>query len=144
RTGHWRHLRQRDKSDNRQLFTKSQSGRKTRIATMTSSRQSISDEPIVSSHRVSIGRGGRGNMIAPEEIKEELKKASSNDEHDVIAIAEHNRRRSSSWSLHSSNSGTSKTEAIKDFFRRGSQSKRKSVSQEEILEGKEEEDAVKG
>ncbi|THW12486.1 hypothetical protein D6D23_10123, partial [Aureobasidium pullulans] len=115
RTGHWRHLRQRDKSDNRQLFTKSQSGRKTRIATMTSSRQSISDEPIVSPHRVSIGRGGRGNMIAPEEIKEELKKASSNDEHD--AIAEHNRRRSSSWSLHSSNSGTSKTEAIKDFFR---------------------------
>ncbi|TIA37312.1 hypothetical protein D6C78_04802 [Aureobasidium pullulans] len=109
---------------------------------MTSSRQSISDEPIVSPHRVSIGRGGRGNMIAPEEIKEELKKASSNDEHD--AIAEHNRRRSSSWSLHSSNSGTSKTEAIKDFFRRGSQSKRKSVGQEEILEGKEEEDAVKG
>ncbi|THX26264.1 hypothetical protein D6D10_09738, partial [Aureobasidium pullulans] len=50
---------------------------------MTSSRQSISDEPIVSPHRVSIGRGGRGNMT----------------------IAEHNRRRSSSWSLHSGNSG---------------------------------------
>ncbi|THX09730.1 hypothetical protein D6D13_05884 [Aureobasidium pullulans] len=118
---------------------------------MTSSRQSISDEPIVSPHRVSIGRGGRGNMIAPEEIKEELKKASSNDEHDgpspFLVFQEDTMDtdgRSSSWSLHSSNSGTSKTEAIKDFFRRGSQSKRKSVSQGEILEGKEEEDAEKG
>ncbi|THW50813.1 hypothetical protein D6D22_01034 [Aureobasidium pullulans] len=116
---------------------------------MTSSRQSISDEPIVSPHRVSIGRGGRGNMIAPEEIKEELKKASSNDEHDVpFSVLLENVMDadggSSSWSLHSGNSGTSKTEAIKDLFRRGSQSKRKSVSQEEILEGKEEEDAVKG
>ncbi|THV86432.1 hypothetical protein D6D27_07642 [Aureobasidium pullulans] len=88
-------------------------------------------------------------MIAPEEIKEELKKASSNDEHDVpFSVLLENVMDadggSSSWSLHSSNSGTSKTEAIKEFFRRGSQSKRKSVSQEEILEGKEEEDAVKG
>ncbi|THY41083.1 hypothetical protein D6C98_09399 [Aureobasidium pullulans] len=54
---------------------------------MTSSRQSISDEPIVSPHRVSIGRGGRGNMIAPEEIKEELKKASSNDVHDGMFVS---------------------------------------------------------
>ncbi|THW74104.1 hypothetical protein D6D18_10157 [Aureobasidium pullulans] len=88
-------------------------------------------------------------MIAPEEIKEELKKASSNDVHDApVSVLLENVMdadgRSSSWSLHSGNSGTSKTEAIKEFFRRGSQSKRKSVSQEEILEGKEEEDAVKG
>lgn len=58
---------------------------------------------------------------------------------DSTALAEHNRRRSSSaWSLHSSSSdGTSKTEAIKDFFRRGSQSKRKSESHDEIAEGQE-------
>jgi hypothetical protein len=57
----------------------------------------------------------------------------------MIALAEHNRRRSSStWSLHSSNSGgTSKTEVLKDLFRRGSQSQRKSTSQDGIAEGKE-------
>jgi hypothetical protein len=64
------------------------------------------------------------------------------------ALAEHNRRRSSStWSLHSSSSGgTSKTEALKDFFRRGSQSKRKSISEDGIAEGEEgeeEEEEVK-
>ena len=55
------------------------------------------------------------------------------------ALAEHTHRRSSSaWSLHSSSSdGTSKTEAIKDFFRRGSLSKRKSESHDEIAEGQE-------
>jgi hypothetical protein len=55
------------------------------------------------------------------------------------ALAEHNRRRSSSsWSLHSSSSGgTSKTEVLKDLFRRGSQSKRKSTSQDGIAEGEE-------
>ncbi|CAD0107547.1 unnamed protein product, partial [Aureobasidium uvarum] len=114
---------------------------------MTSSRRSSGEQPIVAPpHRISIGRGGRGNMIAPEEIKDELKKASSNDEHD--ALAEHNHRRSSSsWSLHSGSSGgASKTEAIKDFFRRGSQSRRKDMSQDEIVEGEEEkeEDAVEG
>ncbi|KAH0294180.1 hypothetical protein M436DRAFT_63644 [Aureobasidium namibiae CBS 147.97] len=106
---------------------------------MTSSeRSSEEQQPIVAPpHRVSIGRGGRGNMIGPEEIKYELKKASSSDEYD--ALAEHNHRRSSSsWSLHSSSSqGTSKTESLKDFFRRGSQSKRKSTSQDEIAEGEE-------
>jgi hypothetical protein len=58
------------------------------------------------------------------------------------ALAEHNRRRSSSsWSLHSSSSGgTSKTEALKDLFRRGSQSKRKSTGQDGIVEGEEEEE----
>lgn len=65
-----------------------------------------------------------------------------------LALAEHNRRRSSSnWSLHSSNNGeTSKTDAIKDFFRRGSRSKRKSLSQDEIEERREIEDreAVEG
>jgi len=56
---------------------------------------------------------------------------------ETIALTEHNRRRSSSsWSLHSSSSGgTSKTDALKDFFRRGSQSKRKkSLEQDEIVE----------
>lgn len=65
-----------------------------------------------------------------------------------LALAEHNRRRSSSnWSLHSSNNGeTSKTDAIKDFFRRGSRSKRKSLNQDEIEERREIEDreAVEG
>ncbi|CAD0094635.1 unnamed protein product, partial [Aureobasidium mustum] len=103
---------------------------------MTSSRRRSGEQPIVSPpHRISIGRGGAGNM---KEIKEELKKASSNEEHD--ALAEHNRRRSSSsWSLHSSNNGdTSKTDAIKDFFRRGSRSKRKSVCQEDDIAEREE------
>jgi len=168
---------------------------------MTSGERSSEEQPIVAPpHRVSIGRGGRGNMsaslvfprhnfrmdptvirmsslcqctdiptVAPEEIKYELKKASSTDEYDGMlppslillfvpgrrvtletgnladdetALAEHNRRRSSSsWSLHSSSSGgTSKTDALKDFFRRGSQSKRKSLSQDGIAEGEEAEE----
>lgn len=111
--------------------------------------------------------------VAPEEIKYELKKASSTDEYDgmllpsliflfvlgtrmtleigtiadeTIALAEHNRRRSSSsWSLHSSSSGgTSKTDALKDFFRRGSQSKRKSLSQDGIAKGEEGEEDGEG
>jgi hypothetical protein len=40
--------------------------------------------------------------------------------------------------LHSSSSGgTSKTEAIKDLFRRGSLSKRKNTNQDGIAEGEE-------
>lgn len=180
----------------------SRSTRRTRShdsVAMTSSERSSEEQPIVAPpHRVSIGRGGRGNMstscvpchqlaifyrgclndlpclrtnapaVAPEEIKYELKKASSTDEYDgmfslfslstasprrsrlatavngivaddTTALAEHTHRRSSSaWSLHSSSSdGTSKTEALKDFFRRGSQSKRKSTSQDGIAEGEE-------